>query len=64
MQLSRLQLRGIVKFFYAEQRADAGQQRRLLEWLGEIVIAPCLETTDDVAGVGLIVDLDKTARFH
>ena len=24
----------------------------------------CLETTDDVAGVGLIVDLDKTARFH
>jgi hypothetical protein len=30
----------------------------------EIVIAACLETTDDVAGVGLIVDLDKTARFH
>jgi hypothetical protein len=30
LQLSRLQLRGIVKFFYAEQRADAAQGRPIL----------------------------------
>jgi hypothetical protein len=51
-QLSRLQLRGIVQFLDAEQGADAGHQCGLLEWLGDVVIAPCLETIDDVAGVG------------
>ena len=49
LQLHRLQLRGIVKFLDAEQRADAGHHHRLLVGLGDIVIAASLETTD-VAG--------------
>ena len=53
LQLRGLQLHGIVKFLDAQQRAHAGHQRRLLERLGEIVVAACFETNDDVARVGL-----------
>src|SRR5258708_7122791 len=52
LQLRRLQLHCIVKFLDAEQRADAGHQRRLLEGLGEIIVTARLETIDDVARVG------------
>ena len=52
LQLRRLQLHRIVKFLDAEQRAHAGDQRCLLERLGEIVVAAGLEAMDDVARVG------------
>src|SRR5262249_19182364 len=52
LQLSCLKLRGIVQFFDAEQGADASHQCSLLEWLGDVIIAPCLETADNVAGFG------------
>jgi hypothetical protein len=52
LQLRRLQLRSILKFLDAEQGADAGHQCGVLERLGEIIIAACLETLDNVTGLG------------
>src|SRR5262249_57796697 len=52
LQLRRLQLHRIVKFLDAKHRTDASYQCRLLERLGEIIVAACLEATNDVACIG------------
>jgi hypothetical protein len=52
LQLRRLQLHRIVKFLDAEHRTDTSDHGRLLEWLGEIIVAACLEAIDDVACIG------------
>src|SRR5262249_50743066 len=40
------------KFLDAEHRTDASDHCRLLEWLGEIIVAACLEAIDDIACIG------------
>ena len=52
LQLRRLRLHLVVQLLDAQHRADTSDQRRLLERLGEIIVAAGIEANDEVARVG------------
>ena len=50
-ELSCLILNSIMKSFLTEHRAHARQERRMVEWLRQVIVSSGLKALDDVSGI-------------